>query len=51
MNKIFYIAEIAINHNGDINITKKLNKDKIGFLEFNIDELGSRIIDINKNNF
>lgn len=30
---------------------KKLNKDKIGFLEFNIDELGSRIIDINKNNF
>ena len=32
-------------------IIKKLNKDKISFLEFNIDELGSRIIDINKNNF
>jgi N-acetylneuraminate synthase len=24
MNKIFYIAEIGINHNGDINIAKKL---------------------------
>ena len=27
MNKIFYIAEIGINHNGDINIAKKLIKE------------------------
>ena len=24
MDKIFFIAEIGINHNGDLNITKKL---------------------------
>ena len=30
MNKVFIIAEIGINHNGDINIAKKLiEKSKI----------------------
>ena len=33
MNKIFFIAEIGINHNGDLNITKSLidNAKKAGF--------------------
>ena len=33
MNKIFFIAEIGINHNGDINIAKKLidNAKSAGF--------------------
>ena len=33
MNKIFFIAEIGINHNGDLDITKSLidNAKKAGF--------------------
>jgi N-acetylneuraminate synthase len=45
MNKIFYIAEIGINHNGDINIAKKLIKEaKVA--GFNAVKFQKRNIDI-----
>ena len=49
MNKIFFIAEIGINHNGDINIAKQLidlaaeaNFDAVKFQKRTINKVYSK---------